>query len=102
VLALPDEQSMFACAAWLNARVIAAVARSVAEPAANDFARFGARAVSAVPLPAGVLADTALAELGQSQWSPEVARAIDARAAEWLHLTDADSMVLDAIVPTGR
>jgi hypothetical protein len=102
VVSLPDERSMLACAAWLNATAIGALARAVAEPAANGFARFGARAVGAVPMPTGVLRDRALADLGASTWSTDVARAIDECAARWLRLTDAQCEVLHAIVPPGR
>ena len=53
-------------------------------------------------MPAGVLRDRALADLGRADWSPDLARAIDARVATWLQLSDAEQEVIHAIVPTGR
>jgi hypothetical protein len=102
VVALPDETSMWACAAWLNATAIGALARSVAESAANDYARFGARAVESVPLPSGVLHDARLAELGRSAWNREVSMAIDHRVAHWLRLTDLECDLIDALDTPGR
>lgn len=102
VVALADEVMMLACAAWLNGAVISTLARSVAEPAANDYARYGARAVGSVPLPAGALRDESLAELGRAEWSPEVGAAIDQRVAQWLRLTDHECEMVNALRTTGR
>jgi hypothetical protein len=99
---LPHETAMAALAAWLNAAPIGALARLVAEPAANNHARFGARAVGSVPLPPGVLEDKELATLGRASWSSEVAAAIDARVAEWLELTLSEWEAIRAVGPTGR
>jgi hypothetical protein len=93
---------MLACAAWLNATAIGALARNVAESAANDYARFGARAVESVPLPTGALHDARLAELGRSAWSREVSIAIDHRVAHWLRLTDPECELIDALGTPGR
>lgn len=93
---------MLACGAWLNAHAIRLLAHSIAEPAANGYARFGARAVGAVPLPSGALHDAALAELGRSTWSAEVAAAIDARVAHWLQLTDDELERIHAVDTTDR
>ena len=102
VLALPTEAAMLACAAWLNGTALGALARAVAEPAANDYARFGARAVASVPVPHGALQDDTLVELGRADWTPEVGAAIDRRVAHWLQLTDQEQELLDALHTTGR
>jgi hypothetical protein len=102
VAALPTEAAMLACAAWLNASAIGLLARSVAEPAANNFARFGARAVGTVPLPAAALQDPKLADLGRSAWSTDVALAIDEQVARWLRLGDNDREVIRALLAPGR
>lgn len=94
VVAAASRDAMHAIAAWLNAAPIRALARLVAESAANGYARFGARAVGSVPLPPGAINDTELAALGQQAWCPAVAEAIDSRVADILNLSRAD---LDAV-----
>lgn len=102
VAAVHNETAMFALAAWLNGTAIGALARSVAEPAANDHARFAARAVGAVPLPTGILADRQLAHLGRANWCVEVATAIDRHITTWLRLTDQELEAIDALGTIGR
>jgi hypothetical protein len=101
LLALRSEGLMFALAAWLTALPIRAIARRHAEPAANGYARFGARAVSGVPLPHGVLDDPLLQQLGRSPWSPHVEASLDAHAAQLLALSADDEDLLRAFDATG-
>jgi hypothetical protein len=101
LLTVGDEDTMFALAAWLTALPIRALARLHAEPAANGYARFGARAVSGVPLPHGVLADPALQHLGRAPWSPHLRAALDAHVAHALALTPDDQDVLRAFDAPG-
>ena len=99
VAALPSEQAMLACTAWLNSTAIGALVRSIAEPAANGYARFGARVVGTAPLPVGVLNDPELAALGTATWCPEVRDAIDRLVARWLELSTKESGLVRALVP---
>lgn len=99
VVTLRDEGAMLALAAWLSSSPIGALARVVAEPAANGYARFGARAVGAVPLPAGVLDDPRLREYGAGAWSGSLAAALDAHVASLLDLGDSERDAINAIDP---
>lgn len=97
VVTLPDEGAMLALAAWLSSSPIGALARVVAEPAANGYARFGARAVGAVPLPPGILDDPRLREHGAEAWSGSVAAALDVHVASILDLTISERDAIRAI-----
>jgi hypothetical protein len=97
VIAVPRQHTMLACAAWLNATIIGALARAIAEPAANGFARYGARAVGSIPVPVAVDDDQQLAALGESTWSDDVQAAIDERVARLLHLDDREREWVDAL-----
>ena len=55
-----------ALTAWLNSAVIRVISHARAEPAANGYRRFAARAVGSVPLPEGILDCTALHSLAVS------------------------------------
>src|SRR3990172_11787517 len=77
VAALPSPGSAEALTAWLNSTWIGALATLVAQPASGGCARFGARAVGAVPLPAGVLGDPVLAAMTHAAVDHEVGQALD-------------------------
>jgi hypothetical protein len=65
LVALPDDDTAMALTAWLNASWLRAAARAVADLAAGGYARFNARVVAELPLPAEVLDDATLTALGR-------------------------------------
>lgn len=65
VLVLPDDGSALGLGAWLNSTWLRVAARALAERAAGGFARFNARVVGDLPLPAGVLTDARLRALAR-------------------------------------
>jgi hypothetical protein len=83
-------------AAWLCANPIRALARLQAEPAANGYGRFGARAVGSVPLPHDVLGDPRLQQLGADRWSPQLTAALDTHVAGRLELSGDEREAIDA------
>ncbi len=101
VVEVGDAAVMHALAAWLCAAPIRALARLRAEPAANGYARFGARAVGGVPLPAAILDDPLLQELGAARWSPRLAAALDAHVSRRLELSRAECEVTGALHAPG-
>jgi hypothetical protein len=62
---VPDEETAHRLAAWLNSTWCRALAAAVAEPASGGFARFNARVISALPLPASALGSTGLLTLAR-------------------------------------
>ncbi len=90
VAAMPSAGQALALAAWLNCRWIRRIARLAAEPAQGGCARFGARATGAVPLPAGVLADTVLIDLAREGVGRGVQEELDERGAVLLGLDAGD------------
>lgn len=102
VAAMRSRATADALAAWLNATPIRAIARLGAEPAAGGCARFAARAVGSVPLPAGVLAGTALAALGRTAVQRDVQGEIDALVSDLLGLSRTEAELLGALAAHRR
>ena len=87
LMALPDQTTTLALAAWLNSTWIRVAARAAADVAASGFARFNARVVAALPLPTAVPADRRLAQLAERGAAGEsVQEEVDAIVAEHLAL----------------
>lgn len=97
VAALPSAGAAEALTAWLNSRWIGALAKLVAEPASGGCARFGARAVGSVPLPADVLGDPVLAALTHAAADHDVREALDDHVAQRLGLGAEERAALDAV-----
>ncbi len=87
LIAAPDHRLALALTGWLNCRWIGALARASADPARNGFARFSARVVADLPLPAEALTDARLVELTELalRGDPDQER-LDAICAEHLAL----------------
>jgi hypothetical protein len=102
VVAVAQAEQALALTAWLNSTWVRAAARVVADPARGGFARFNARVVGALPLPAGVLADAALAEFARlgAEGAP-VQKEIDVRCAEHLGLPATAQAALAAVAGVG-
>lgn len=94
VAALPTANAAGSLVAWLNCTWIRALARVRAEPAAGGAARFGARAVGAVPLPRPVLGHPVLAALACAAETHDVSEALDDCTADLLELDADDRAVL--------
>jgi Eco57I restriction-modification methylase len=90
VIALASDEQAMALSAWLNATWLRAAARAEADVAMSGFARFRARVVAALPLPAGTLADPLLAEFGRQGLSARLHQEdLDDHVARSLTLTPA-------------
>ena len=89
-------------AAWLNAGPIRALARLSAEPAAGGCARFAARTIGGLPLPASVLGHPVLAALANTALNHEVQEAIDDCAVHILGLSTRDFEVLTGVAADRR
>jgi hypothetical protein len=89
-------------AAWLNAGPIRALARLAAEPAAGGCARFAARAIGDLPLPARVLGHPTLAALTNAAADHDVQAALDDCAARLLGLSDGELDVLRGLAANRR
>ncbi|MFN8648187.1 MAG: N-6 DNA methylase [Gemmatimonadales bacterium] len=87
VVAVPDRRTALTLTAWLNCTWLRAAARAAADVAASGFARFNARVVGGLPLPASVLSDARLAALAErgARGDP-VQEALDDLAAAHLAL----------------
>ena len=86
----PDRRSALAVSAWLNSTWIRVAARASADVAAGGYARFNARVIADVPLPASVLEDDHLVHLADRAGAGEaIQEELDARCAEHLALPDA-------------
>lgn len=89
--------------AWLNSTPIRALAALVADPAAGGCRRFGARAVSGVPLPDGVLDDPVLAHLTRLGSDGHLEQAaLDTACARHLALDQSALDALASLVPPPR
>lgn len=102
VLPVPGREIAHALAAWLNTTWLRATARAVADAAASGFARYNARIVSDLPLPATVLDDPRLPRLAERGALGEpVQEELDAVAAEHLALPRQSRAILAAAPGTG-
>lgn len=95
VIATPDRSTALTLAAWLNSTWLRALARAAADRAASGFARFNARVVADLPLPASVLSDPRLARLAQrAATGHTIQEELDAVCAEHLALPHEAQAVL--------
>ncbi|MEP6589865.1 MAG: hypothetical protein ABJC19_01675 [Gemmatimonadota bacterium] len=94
VASLPTASAALGLAAWLNCSWVRAIARLRAEPAAGGAARFGARAVGAVPFPAAAAENPRLAEFAGQMTQPAAQDALDAFTAGILGLDHHDRALL--------
>lgn len=102
VLPVPRRDIAHALTAWLNTTWLRAAARAVADVAAGGFARFNARIVADLPLPASVPDDPRLARLGERGARGEpVQEELDAVAAEHLALPPESRAILAAAAGAG-
>ena len=102
VAALPSAIAAKSLTAWLNCSWIRALARLRAEPAAGGAARFGARAVGAVPLPHAVLEHPLLAALTDSAATHDVQATLDNGTADLLGLNHDDCTLLAPLASDSR
>lgn len=87
IIATPDRAAALTLTAWLNSTWVRVLARAVADRAASGFARFNARVVADLPLPASVLSDPRLALLTQrAAGGHAIQEELDAVCAEHLAL----------------
>jgi hypothetical protein len=87
---------------WLNSTWIRAAARATADRASGGYARFNARSVGSVPLPAGVLDDRRLASLAaRGATGEDVQEELDGVAGDWLALAPHDRLILSRVVAMG-
>jgi len=92
---VPDRNSALALSAWLNSTWIRGAARAGADVAAGGFARFNARVIAEIPLPATVLGDHRLVRLAERASAGEaIQEELDAICAEHLALPEATREVL--------
>lgn len=88
LLVAPDDETALALSAWLNSTWIRVAARALAEAAAGGFARFNARVVTDLPLPAVVPTDPRLGALArQGLTGADIQEELDAYCAEHLALS---------------
>jgi hypothetical protein len=98
VAAVPDAETAYRVAAWLNSTWIRAAARLVAPPASGGFARFSAAVVAGLPLPDSALLDPALSELArQAAAGRHVQPDLDAAVAGHLGLGSQTCAALGAV-----
>ncbi|MGH7524679.1 MAG: hypothetical protein ACREK8_10265, partial [Gemmatimonadales bacterium] len=86
----------------LNASPIRALARLNAEPAAGGCARFAARTIGSLPLPASVLGHPVLAALANTALNHDVQDAIDDCAVHILGLSRDECEVLTGVAANRR
>lgn len=102
VVCCPEEPLALALCAWLNATWVRALARITADPASGGFARFNARSVGAVPLPADLLDDPELAALGaRGRRGEEFQGEVDELVGARLELGTGERRVLSEVVGVG-
>lgn len=95
VLPVPTRGRALALAAWLNSTWIRTAARAVADAAAGGYARFNARIISDLPLPAAVPDDPRLAALAERGRRGEpVQEDLDDLAADYLALSPRTRRIL--------
>lgn len=98
VLAVPNDRVALAVGAWLNSTWIRVAARALAESAASGFARFNARVVADLPLPAAVPADLRLAGLGRRALAgADIQEELDDLCAEHLALSAQERACLTTV-----
>lgn len=102
VAAVRSELIAASLAAWLNATPIRVLARLVAEPAAGGCARYAARAVGAIPLPAVALGDPVLAAFCHTAAGHDVQDALDSHVAQLLDLSTSERQLFDAVAARRR
>jgi hypothetical protein len=103
LVALPDHHSALALTAWLNSTWIRVAARATADLAANGFARFNARVVGALPLPAGVLEDAQLMSVtDRGTRGQNIQEELDAIVATHLGLSERARRILADAQDRGR
>jgi hypothetical protein len=102
VAAVPSASIADSLAAWLNARPIRALARLTAEPAAGGCARFAARTIGSLPLPAAVLGHPVLAALANTAPDHDGQDAIDDCAADLLGLSRDEVETLTGVATNRR
>jgi len=91
-----------ALTAWLNSTWSRAVARALADRASGGYARFNARSVGSVPMPAGVLGDARLAALTKrAAAGEEIQEELDDITASVLGLSVEHRTVLSEMVGVG-
>lgn len=96
-----DEEALALCA-WLNTTWSRAVARVHADVASGGYARFNARAVGTIPLPADVIEDPRLVALARRALAGEDCGAeLDAVCGTWLGLERDDRRLLAEVVGVG-
>jgi hypothetical protein len=96
VLACADAAAMQRAASWLASAPVRLLCRLHADPAANGYARFGARAVGSIPWPAAVRDGDGWD--GPSQSASER----DRTAWALLGVTEAERRKLGALAAPGR
>ena len=97
VLHAPGEQSLV-IAAWLNSSWMRGLARLQADPASSGFARFNARTVGALPLPATLAGDSGLAAWASRAVAGDFLQAeLDELTAPHLDLTPAELGTLASV-----
>jgi hypothetical protein len=102
VAAVASAASADSLTAWLNSTPVRALARLHAEAAAGGYARFGARVVGDLPLPAAVLGDATLAALAQSAQERDIQETLDEYVADWLRLSLAERELLHDLATSRR
>ncbi|HEY4319982.1 MAG TPA: N-6 DNA methylase [Gemmatimonadales bacterium] len=102
VAAMPTAVAARALTGWLNSAPVQAMARLGAEAASGGFARFGARAVGLVPLPADTLADPELVHYAGSEVRAPDRDALDDYACRRLDLTASERKELGDVAANRR
>lgn len=103
ILPAPDAATARRLTAWLNCTWVRAAAAATADPASGGFRRFNARVISALPLPASVLTDPALAALAEDGRQGRLdQQALDAACARHVTLTADDCAALREVPSRSR
>ena len=91
-----------ALTAWLNSTWSRAIARALADRASGGYARYNARSVGSVPMPAGVLRDVRLAAITKrAAAGEEIQEELDEITASWLGLSVEHRAALSEMVGVG-
>lgn len=102
VICCPDDRQALALCAWLNGTWVRALARVTADPASGGFARFNARAVGSVPLPAATLRCPELAALSdRARNGGDIQGELDELVGERLGLSTDERSLLSEVVGVG-
>ncbi len=98
LIVLSSANQAVALAAWFNSTPIRSLARRTADVARGGYARFNAAVVGALPLPAGVLHDPTLLDLGRRALAgAAVQEALDQYVAQSLMLGESDRRALECV-----